>query len=296
MGIRIGLIGYGEVGRIFARDLLTGGADRVGVYDLLFDAPDGPDRRSAAAADGASPVGSVAEACRDAAIVVSAVTAASSETVATAAAPFLTTGQIFFDINSASPSTKKRSAERVEASGASFVEGAVMASVPGPRLRVPILGGGPDAGRAAALLNPLGMNISPVTSEAGRASAIKLCRSIVIKGLEALLTDCASAAKLWDVEDAVFESLAATFPAIDWPALSADMQARVRLHGIRRAAEMREAAQMLEELGLDPGLARATAERQEAVARKASLRDAGPTTRPRETRRASVHRVHRSSE
>lgn len=267
MGTRIGLIGYGEVGRIFATDLLAGGAERVVAYDLVFDGPDGARLRAEAAAAGVVPAADHAGACRGAEVVISAVTAAAAAEVAEACARYLAPGQIFLDINSASPATKRAGAERVGASGARFVEGAVMASVPGPRLKVPILGGGPDAERAAALLNPLGMAITPAATEVGRASAMKLCRSIMIKGLEALIIDCAAAAEAWRVEDEVYASLAATFPSVDWRQLARDMPGRVHAHGIRRAAEMREAAQMLEELGRVPDLALAVADRQEANAR-----------------------------
>lgn len=266
MGIRIALIGYGEVGRIVATDLLAGGAESVSAYDLVFDGPQGAARRAAAEAAGIRAAASAAEACRDARVIISAVTAAAAGEVARNAADFLKPGQIFLDVNSASPSTKKQAAAAITPTGASFVEGAVMASVPGPRLRVPILGGGPAAAEAAAILNPLGMNIDPVTEEVGRASAMKLCRSVIIKGLEALIIDCAAAAQHWGVESEVFASLGATFPSVDWKQLSLDMPKRVHQHGLRRAAEMREAAQMLEELGLDPRLTRAVAEKQEAHA------------------------------
>src|ERR1700712_5397510 len=143
MAFRVALIGYGEVGRIFAADLLAGGAEAVSAYDIVFDGPDGAARRQAAKAAGVHPAANAAEACRDARVIISAVTAAQAGAVARQAASFLEPGQIFLDINSASPSTKKQSAETIAPTGASFVEGAVMASVPGPRLAVPILGGGP---------------------------------------------------------------------------------------------------------------------------------------------------------
>jgi 3-hydroxyisobutyrate dehydrogenase-like beta-hydroxyacid dehydrogenase len=95
---------------------------------------------------------------------------------------------------------------------------------------------------------------------------MKLCRSIMIKGLEALIIDCAAAAERWDVENEVFASLGATFPSVDWRQLAQEMPKRVRQHGIRRAAEMREAAQMLEELGLSPRLSLAVADQQQAHA------------------------------
>ncbi|MGA8990127.1 MAG: DUF1932 domain-containing protein, partial [Rhodoplanes sp.] len=108
-----------------------------------------------------------------------------------------------------------------------------------------------------------GMAIRPVATEIGRASATKLCRSIMIKGIEALILDCARACKLTGVEADVFASLAETFPGIDWRKLAEHMAGRVREHGIRRAAEMREAADMLTDLGIDPTLCRAVADAQE---------------------------------
>jgi 3-hydroxyisobutyrate dehydrogenase-like beta-hydroxyacid dehydrogenase len=137
-----------------------------------------------------------------------------------------------------------------------------------PGLAVPILAGGPAAEAAARLLNPLGMKLTPVATEHGRASAMKLCRSIVIKGLEALMVDCAAASARWDVADVVYASLGETYPSIDWAALAANMGERVATHGVRRAAEMREAADMLAELGLDDSLARAVADAQQRGARK----------------------------
>lgn len=118
------------------------------------------------------------------------------------------------------------------------------------------------------MLNRLGMNLTPVSDIYGRASAMKLCRSIVIKGLEALMVDCAAACEAWQVKDPVFASLHATFPSIDFHALAADMRERVATHGVRRAAEMREAAEMLAAAGLHPGLAGAVAEAQQRGARR----------------------------
>ena len=121
---------------------------------------------------------------------------------------------------------------------------------------------------AANILNALGMNVTPVTTEPGRASAMKLCRSIVIKGLEAIMVDCAAAAKQWGVEDEVFASLDASYPSIDFRQLAETMGGRVRQHGVRRAAEMREAAMMVADLGMNPGLASAIADAQERGAEK----------------------------
>jgi 3-hydroxyisobutyrate dehydrogenase-like beta-hydroxyacid dehydrogenase len=262
--MNLALIGYGEVGHIFAREFLSGGKAIVAAYDILFDDPsEGRSRIDDARGAGVRPALSAADAAAGADVVISAVTAASAANVADEAITYLRPGQIFFDINSASPGTKKRAAEHVNASGALYVEGAVMAPVPGPDLKVPILAGGAAAEGASKILNELGMNITPVTREPGRASAMKLCRSIMIKGIEALIIDCASAAQLWDVENEVYASLGATFPSIDFRELAKTMAGRVRQHGIRRAAEMREAGMMLDDLGLDGSLSRAVADAQQ---------------------------------
>jgi len=268
MTIRIGFIGYGEVGTTFGADLVRNGASHVAAFDLLFaDPARGDALQERARAAGVVPVASAAAAVDGADVVVSAVTADVTEAVAMGLAPLLRPGQILLDVNSASPATKRRAAQAVEAGGGAYVEGAVMAPVAKPRLAVPILGGGPAAERAAALLNPLGMAIRPVATEHGRASAMKLCRSIMIKGLEALIIDCARAAESWDVEAEVYGSLGDTFPSVDWSELAVLMAGRVRQHGVRRAAEMREAAAMLADLGLDPALCRAVADQQERIAR-----------------------------
>lgn len=270
--MKIALIGYGEVGQIFARELLAGGAASVAAFDILFREPArSASHRVAAERDGVRMAASAKEAAEGADVVISAVTAAAVKDVAAEAAGYLRAGQYFLDVNSASPGTKTQAAKIVAPSGAHYVEGAVMAPVPGPGIKVQILGGGPKAEELAPRLNALGMNIRPVAAEYGRASAMKLCRSIMIKGIEALIVDCAKAAKDWNVEDEVYGSLDASYPAIDWRKLAVDMAGRVRQHGVRRGAEMREAAMMVEDLGMNNELELAVAGAQERGAGKAGL-------------------------
>lgn len=266
--VSVAVIGYGEVGRIFSKALLMLPHVRISAYDILFDDPaDGPRRIAEAREDGVNSGTSAAAAAAGADLVFSAVTADRTLAVAEAAAGYLQPGQIFVDINSASPVTKRTAAELIGPTGAHYVEGAVMSPVLPVGLRVPILAGGPAAERTAALLNALGMNVTPVTSEPGRASAMKLCRSIMIKGIEALIIDCAHAARSWGVEKEVYSSLSDTFPSVDWPKLAETMSARVAKHGVRRAAEMREAAEMIADIGRNPDLCRSIADSHERHAR-----------------------------
>jgi 3-hydroxyisobutyrate dehydrogenase-like beta-hydroxyacid dehydrogenase len=268
--LTIAFIGFGEVGETFARDFRASGKTRLAAYDILFpDRLQGKGRRDAAQVLDVRIAKDTADAVRGADIVISAVTAASALDVAAHAGRDIGAGQVFLDVNSASPSTKRLAAVEVERNGAHYVEGAVMAAVQAPGFKVPILAGGPHAVETAERLNALGMKLQPVSNEIGRASAMKLCRSIMIKGLEALLHDCSRAAKGWDVEKEVYASLSATYPSIDWRQQVAYADERVATHGIRRAAEMREAAVMLHELGLPDGLSRAIAQVQETGAKVA---------------------------
>ncbi|MBX9991432.1 NAD(P)-dependent oxidoreductase [Phreatobacter oligotrophus] len=266
--VSVAFIGFGEVGRTFATGFRMTPGVSLAAYDVLLDDPvRGEPLRQAAGPLDVTLREAAARAAAGADIVFSAVTASDVMTVAEEAAGYIRAGQFFVDVNSASPNTKKAAAALIEAKGGRYVEAAVMAPVRAPGLAVPILAGGPHAAAAADLLNPLGMAITPVATEFGRASAMKLCRSIMIKGIEALIVDASRAAAAFDVEAEVYGSLGETFPSIDWRALAAMMAERVATHGIRRAAEMREAADMIAELGLDPELSRAVANAQQRGAR-----------------------------
>jgi len=262
MSQRIAFIGYGEVGQLFAREFAAKAA-AVAVYDVKPDAA----FAATAARDNVRLAATPAEAVEAADIVISAVTADQAVAAARSAAPALRPGPIYVDLNSVSPRTKRAVAAELR-QGVDFVEFAVMSPVAGKGIASPILAGGPRAAEVAERLNPLGMKIDPVSDEIGVASATKLCRSIVIKGLEAIMVDLNLAAERAGVMPAVLASLTASYPGMDWAEVARTMPPRVSRHGVRRAAEMREAARMLEELGLDGAFSEAIAARHEAYARK----------------------------
>jgi 3-hydroxyisobutyrate dehydrogenase-like beta-hydroxyacid dehydrogenase len=271
MSLEIAFIGYGEVGQLFSRQLAVKPGVRITVYDILFQDPErGPDLQQRASEAAVHAADSTAEACRGADIVISAVTADSAVTVAEQAGPHLKSSHIYIDLNSVSPATKERVAAAVRQQGAQFVEFAVMAPVREPGIEVSILSGGEKAEYVSSLLNELGMKITPVSTEIGTASATKLCRSIVIKGMEALMVDFSLASERAGVMPAVLASLKASYPGMDWENVAKVMMSRVRQHGIRRAAEMREASRMITELGLDGSLASAIADRHESFAKGGS--------------------------
>jgi 3-hydroxyisobutyrate dehydrogenase-like beta-hydroxyacid dehydrogenase len=267
----IGLVGYGEVGHILAEDLRQQGV-AVSAYDLKLGSEAGGPLREHAARIGVTLAASHAELAAKADFIVSAVTASQAVPVAQACAPAVRAGSFFLDFNSASPGAKIRAAGLINAAGGRYVEGAVMTSIPPYRIKVPLLLGGPDAAILLPLINSLGFAAKVVSDQLGVASATKMCRSVMIKGLEAMVIESFTTARAYGVEDAVLASLKETFPGIDWEKQGAYFFQRVIEHGRRRSEEVREVAQTVREAGLEPWSASGTAERQAWVA---DLADAG---------------------
>jgi 3-hydroxyisobutyrate dehydrogenase-like beta-hydroxyacid dehydrogenase len=263
----LAVIGFGEAGRILAGGLRASGHFDVCAYDILIHDPGARGALLAAAVERhVTMAESHAEAIRGARIIVSAVTAASSADVAREAASTLTPGQIFADLNSVSPGTKRSNAKVIESAGGRYVDVAVMAPLPPYGLKVPILLGGEAAGDLATRLAPAGMNFEIVADDIGTASAIKMCRSVMIKGIEALVVECLLGARHYGVEDRVLASLVETFPQMKWDERADYLVSRVVVHGRRRAAEMREVAVTIKEAGLEPFMASATAQCQDRIA------------------------------
>jgi 3-hydroxyisobutyrate dehydrogenase-like beta-hydroxyacid dehydrogenase len=266
---RIALVGFGEAGGIVGHDLAARGLE-VSTYDILFDAPASRDAMLAKARRlKVRAAENLADATDDAQLVISAVTASSALGVAVDAAQLLGSGQVFLDINSVSPATKQKMANCFAPSPAHFAEAAVMAAFPPQRLKAPILLGGSHAAEVAPRLRAIGLNVSVASDRVGVASAVKMCRSVVIKGLEAIAVESMLAARRYGAEDAVLKSLAATFPEMGWQEKLPDyLISRVAEHGKRRAEEMREVAQAVRDVGIDPLMADAIAERQDALVKE----------------------------
>lgn len=268
---RIGLIGYGEVGKIFSVGLKSKpGVAAMAVWDLNLTNPvTQAAELSHAAKAGVAAQRSAQALCEASDLVISAVTASSTLAVAREAAQFIRPGALFLDLNSASPGTKQQCAALLDAAGAHYVEAGVMTSVPPYGIQVPMLLGGVKAAELAPLLNRWGMNASAVSDQLGVASAIKMCRSIMIKGLEALVIESYTTARAYGVEDQVLPTLQETFPGIDWSEQGAYFFSRVVQHGQRRAEEMRESANTVREAGFEPLMAAAIASRQQWLADQA---------------------------
>lgn len=265
----VALIGFGEAGSAFFGGWRDAGVTLpVTAFDIKTDAADAAVRDAKRAqydAAGVTGADSPAAAVKDATLVVSLVTADQARAAACSAAPHLAKGALFFDGNSCAPGTKRESARIIEAAGGRYVDLAVMAPVYPKRHKTPLLVSGPHADAALAALAALDMEAKEAPGAVGTASSIKMIRSVMMKGLEALFLECVLAGRKAGVDEVVLDSLEVTYPGFDFKRRAAYMQERVMTHGIRRAAEMREVARTVDELGLDGGMARATVEWQRRV-------------------------------
>jgi len=266
MSERIAFIGFGEAGQTISRGLAGSSKPAIRAYDILFGQPAGAPLEAAAKPLGVALARDHADAVREADLVMLTVTAASSLEAARSCLPGLRKDQLFLDMNSVSPRRKIETAALVAPTGAAYVDVAVMAPAAPYLHKVPCLIGGPGAAALAPRAAALGMQMEFVSAEVGQASAIKMFRSIVVKGLEALLVESMTAAAEYGVEDRVLASLKETWPGIDWQKLSGYMIERVVSHGRRRAAEMREVSETLRSIGMEPTMAAAAAARQQWVA------------------------------
>ena len=261
---RVALIGFGEVGQILAGDLV--GKAALSVWDTAFDRPQSRPSRALAGHD-VRAASDAADAVRGAALVICAVTAAQDIEAARSAGPSIEPDAYYLDLNSCSPGQKLASADAVHAAGGRYVEAAVMSPFSPKRIASPMLLGGQHAEPFLHDFGALGFaGASAYSQKIGQAAATKLCRSVMIKGVEALLTESLLAARHYGVEDTVLASLADLLPLPDWPATARYMISRSLEHGTRRAEEMREAARTVEETEVEPLMSHAIAQRQDWAA------------------------------
>ena len=256
------LLGFGEVGQVLCDDLRTR-VSHLSSWDLKFSDPASEPSRAAARHEGLA--GSDARRAVDGAdLVISAVTAAQIGEAASSVAPHLKRNAYFFDLNSSSPAAKRQAAGIVDSAGGRFVEAAIMSPILPRRAASPMLLGGAHAAGFLPLARELGFSgAQEFSGKLGAASAAKMCRSVVVKGLEALMLESLLAARQHGVEGAVLESLRSLFPSESSAASPHYMIARALVHGRRRAEEMGEAARTVAEAGVSSRMSSACAEWQE---------------------------------
>ena len=248
----ITLIGYGEAGRIFAR--AAGWQSRAQAFDVK-------NLREPYAEDQICGCPSLATALRGSKQVISVVTADQALNVAKDTAATMTPGALFYDMNSVAPDTKRAAAEIINTAGGRYVDVAIMSPVNPAKTGVPLLISGPHSDEGIKALTELGFtNIRIVGDDVGRASTIKMLRSVMYKGVEALTAECLIACEHAGVTDEVLGSF-----NNDWSAQADYRIDRMLIHGTRRSAEMAEAVKTLEALGVAPLLTRGTVARQAAL-------------------------------
>lgn len=259
----IGFVGFGEAAFHIAGGFRALDVE-IAAYDINTWTPGlGEKIRQRAAETGTRLVDSNGELTGLSEIILSTVTANQALAAAQQTAPGLTEAHIYADLNSVSPGLKQSIGRVISAAGAKYGEVAVMAPVPPHGHRVPLLVGGPGGAEFIDRMQPLGMKMEYTSVNVGEAAATKMCRSIVVKGMEALLTECVLGASRYGAEERVFQSLAESFPGLDWARMATYMVGRVVVHGERRAREMEEVVETLRSMGVDPMMAEATVRRMD---------------------------------
>ncbi|MDX3901569.1 MAG: DUF1932 domain-containing protein [Sphingobium sp.] len=258
---RVTIIGFGEAGQAFVPGPVPDVA--IGAFDRkICD----PAIRAAADAAGVTLAVTAADALASAEGVLSLVTADQALAAAADSAPHLTLGALWLDMNSVAPDTKRAAAATIEAAGGRYVDVAVMAPVHPARLDVPLLVSGAHAEEAIGLLEALGFTRARrVEGDVGAASAIKMIRSVIVKGIEALTAEAMLAAEVAGVRNEVLASLDASEKARPWSERADYNLDRMLIHGLRRAAEMDEVVKTLDSLGTGSAMSRGTAKRQRAL-------------------------------
>ncbi|MBY4891866.1 DUF1932 domain-containing protein [Rhodobacteraceae bacterium N5(2021)] len=290
---QIAFIGMGEAGSALVQGWGAARAGQIRAYDIKSDDPaTAAEIETRCAELGIHTCASAAEAVAEADMVICTVTADQAGIAAQTGAKAITAGTYWLDLNSCAPSSKRTSAKVIEAAGGRYVDVAVMAPVHPKMNLVPCLIAGPHD--VTDMLRDLPMNVRRVEGPVGAASAIKMIRSIMVKGLEALTAECTLAAVAAGVEDEVFGSLLKSHPGTDWPRAAAYNFERAIQHGERRAAEMTEVAKTLADLGLPADVSEATIQWQQRLARAGvPVPEAPPEEGPLDVARALLEALHR---
>lgn len=262
--LKLGFVGFGEAAFHLAKGLRGAGLAQIHAYDIHTHTPGrGEKIQQHARETDVTLCKSNAELAAECDVLLATVTASSALEAAEQNVLHLTTQHFYADLNSVSPDLKRFIAQRIEASGARFVEAAIMSPVPPHLHRVPMFLGGAHAQALVELLAPYGMNLEVISEQIGAASATKMCRSIIVKGMEALLFECVLGAVPYGADERVFATLEETMPGMNWQKLASYMVGRVLEHGERRARELEEVAATLRAIGVEPLLTEAIIKRQD---------------------------------
>ena len=261
---RLGLLGCGEAGQQIAQSLYQISGQPIPGFDIR--GVGGAASLNVSDKTGLHLVSERSHLADDADIIISVVTADDALTAAVQLCPYLSERHMFIDANSISPNTKTQIAEQVSRTGATYIDMAIMAPILPRGHKTPVLVAGPRRDRLSPVLDELGFEYDWRGEEIGEASMVKMLRSILIKGVESLVCECVTAAQAQGLDTEILNSAGKTLGIDDMPGLADYVMERVARHGRRRAAELREVAKTLQELGLSNYLPTAIAQHQDMVA------------------------------
>lgn len=262
---KIGFLGFGEAGQAMASSLLR---DRpqleIVAYDIIRQSSQ--ECTDAPLSDRLTHLNSAQALAEHAQLIFSVVTADQSFEAGVSIAPYLDSTHFVADGNSVSPGTKKKTAALIKEKGASYIDMAIMAPIHPKGHQTPLLLAGDKADTVCTIFDQLGCDFQWEGADVGAASIVKMLRSILIKGMESLICEAMTAAVPLGLNERILTSAGKTLGIADMPKLADYVSERVAVHGRRRAAEMREVAKTLEELGLSNHMASAIARHQDLVA------------------------------
>jgi 3-hydroxyisobutyrate dehydrogenase-like beta-hydroxyacid dehydrogenase len=260
--MKLGFIGFGGAGYGLAKGLRQAGLTEILFYDRMQQTPPYAEViRNHAAEIGALPAATAGDLLSRIDVVFSCVTGAMAASVAEETAPFLHAAHLYADVNTAAPQVKEQTAAIVEKTGAAFVDAAMMGAVPTFLHRVPILASGSGAERFRNSMQPHGMNIRVIGAKPGQASAIKMFRSIFMKGLFSLFLEMLTATHRYGVDEMVLDSIAESLDGVPFRETVRVQMTKGVVNAERMAHEMEEVIATIEGIGAPAGMSRATMEK-----------------------------------
>lgn len=257
--ITLGFIGFGEAASGISRGLKESGLENIYFYDAFYNKePMGKLIMKRAEEAQVLLCESEEVLAKNAQVIMSSVIARVAVDAARTISPFLTENHIYIDTNSASPMVKEEVADVITSTGAKFVDAALMGPIPAFLSRVPVLASGNGAHEFYELMTPYNMNINCIGDKPGQASAIKMFRSIFMKGYVTLLLETMVAANKYSASDMVLNSIAETMDKDDFMETVRLLVTRGVIHAERRAFEMNEVLKTLNAIGVDSTMSEAT--------------------------------------
>ncbi|MDL2272092.1 DUF1932 domain-containing protein [Desulfovibrio sp. OttesenSCG-928-I05] len=265
--MKVVFIGFGEAAFNIAAGLKSEGLADMGAFDINANNPKFATAITSRAEEtGVTLFDDVATACAGAEFIFSLTSATVAVSVAEGIFPHLKAGQVYVDMNSAAPTVKETINALPREKGVLFCDAGVMGTVPGNRHTVPMFIAGEGAARFAEEFLPYGMKLTALDAPAGGASAIKMLKSVVMKGLPQLMFESFEGAHRYGVLDILVKSLSSSLEGKSVEKLADTFIARTLIHAARRAAEMRDVQSTLDALDMDASMVKATIKKLDDMA------------------------------